>query len=167
MIFCVENETREVFPFPVEELAKQIGEAVLEAEGCPFEASVNLALADNQSIRALNGQYRGVDQETDVLSFPNLKFLIPGVFDMNLNRREDSFDPQTGLLLLGDVMISVEKAREQARLYGHSLRREIAFLVAHSMFHLCGYDHMEEQQARVMEEKQEQVLTRLGITREE
>ncbi len=167
MIFCVENETEEVLPFSVEELAKQVGEAVLEMEHCPFEASVNLVLSDNRNIRELNRQCRQIDRETDVLSFPNLDFETPGVFDGALERRADYFDPQTGHLLLGDMMISLEKAEEQAAQYGHSLRREIAFLVAHSMFHLCGYDHMEEGQARVMERKQEQVLTGLGITRED
>ncbi len=78
----------------------------------------------------------------------------------------DCFDPDSGELILGDIIISVEKVEEQAQEYGHSELREFAFLVAHSMFHLCGYDHMEANEAAVMEQKQEAVLTQLGITRE-
>lgn len=78
----------------------------------------------------------------------------------------DCFDPDSGELILGDIILSVERIAGQAEEYGHSLRRELAFLVAHSMLHLCGYDHMEPEEAAVMEQKQEQVLTSLGITRE-
>lgn len=76
-----------------------------------------------------------------------------------------TFGPDTGELVLGDIMISVDKVREQAESYGHSTKREFAFLVAHSMLHLCGYDHMEPEEAEVMEQKQEELLTGLGITR--
>ena len=76
------------------------------------------------------------------------------------------FDPDSGELLLGDIIISADRVREQAVKYGHSERRELAFLAAHSMFHLCGYDHMTEEEAKVMEQKQENTLTVLGITRE-
>jgi probable rRNA maturation factor len=78
----------------------------------------------------------------------------------------DYFDPDSGELVLGDIIISADRAEEQAREYGHSLLREYAFLMAHSLFHLCGYDHMMPEEAAVMEEKQEAVLTKLGITRE-
>ena len=79
----------------------------------------------------------------------------------------DCFEPESGELLLGDIIISAPKVIEQAEKYGHSIRREFAFLIAHSMLHLCGYDHMEENEARIMEQKQEQVLEKLGITRED
>ena len=80
---------------------------------------------------------------------------------------EDYFDPDTGELLLGDIVISVEKVMEQAEKYGHSVKRELAFLVAHSMLHLFGYDHMEPDEAEVMEDKQNQILLNIGITRME
>ncbi len=166
MTFLVENETAERFPFSPEETMKLVCEAVLEEESCPYEVQVNLVLTDNEGIRELNRQYRGMDRETDVLSFPNVDFNREGVFDMDENLEADYFDPDTGELVLGDIMISVEKIREQAADYGHSLRREFAFLVAHSMLHLCGYDHMEEAQRTVMERKQEEILTGLGITRD-
>ncbi|MCI8692066.1 MAG: rRNA maturation RNase YbeY [Lachnospiraceae bacterium] len=166
MTFLVENETEESFSFSPEDTMKLVCEAVLEEESCPYEVQVNLVLTDNEGIRELNREYRGIDRETDVLSFPNVDFDREGVFDMDENQEADYFDPDTGELVLGDIMISVEKMREQAADYGHSLRREFAFLVAHSMLHLCGYDHMEEAQRNVMERKQDKILTGLGITRD-
>lgn len=166
MTFCVENETEERFPFSIEDTARQVAEAVLEAEGCPYETSVNLVLTDNVRIRELNRESRGIDRETDVLSFPNVDFESAGIFEIQEEREADYFDPDTGELLLGDIMISVDKMREQADSYGHSIKREFAFLVAHSMLHLCGYDHMEEAEAAVMEKKQDEILEGLGITRD-
>ena len=148
MTFYIENETEEEFPFSAEEVAKEVCREVLEEEGCPYEVEISLILTDNERIREVNRENRGIDRETDVLSFPNV-----------------DFDPETGELILGDIMISVDKVKEQALNYGHSLKREFAFLVAHSMLHLCGYDHMEETEAAVMEMKQEAVLQKLGITR--
>ena len=101
-----------------------------------------------------------------MLSFPNLDFDRPGDFEISEDREADYFDPDTGELILGDIIISVDRVKEQAESYGHSRKREFAFLVAHSMLHLCGYDHMEEGEAKVMEAKQEQVLSSLGITRD-
>lgn len=100
------------------------------------------------------------------MSFPNLDFEQPGVFEIEESREVDYFDPDTGELILGDIIISVDKVQEQAENYGHSTRREFAFLVAHSMLHLCGYDHMEADEAKVMEAKQEEILNNLGITRD-
>lgn len=166
MTFYVENETGKAFPFSVEDTVRLVCEAVLEEEACPYEAQVNVVLTDNEGIRETNREARGIDSPTDVLSFPNVDFEREGVFDIDENREADCFDPDTGELILGDIMISVDKAEEQSREYGHSLRREFAFLVAHSMFHLCGYDHMQEQEAAVMERKQAKILEDLGITRD-
>jgi len=166
MTFYVENESRTELPFDTEAVGRLVCEAALEAEGCPCETQVNLVLTDNAGIRELNRECRGIDRETDVLSFPNLEFEKAGVFEIPKEAAADCFDPDTGELMLGDIMISVDKVREQAESYGHSLRREFAFLVAHSMLHLCGYDHMEPEEARVMEQKQEELLAGLGITRE-
>lgn len=166
MTFCVENETGEEFPFSEAETARQVCESVLEAEGCPYPVSVGLLLVDGERIRTLNRVYRQTDRETDVLSFPNLDFERAGCFEIPKGREADCFDPDTGELVLGDICICVDRMREQAESYGHSLRREFAFLVAHSMFHLCGYDHMEEADARLMEKKQEEILEALGITRD-
>lgn len=166
MTFYVENETGEKFPFDEEETAETVCRAVLEEEQCPYEVQITLVITDNEGIREINRESRGIDRETDVLSFPNVDFEREGRFRIDEGREADYFDPDTGELILGDIMISADKVRQQALEYGHSLRREFSFLVAHSMFHLCGYDHMEEQAAEVMERKQEKVLERLGISRE-
>lgn len=165
MTFYVENETEVSFPFELENIVEKVCTAVLDAESCPYEAQVNVVITDNAGIRELNREARGIDRETDVLSFPNVDFVTEGVFEIDEDAEADYFDPDTGELILGDIMISADKVFEQAKEYGHSTEREFAFLVAHSMFHLCGYDHMEEQEAKVMEEKQEAVLIALGITR--
>lgn len=166
MTFYIENETEEAFSFSVQDTVREVCEAVLEEEKCPYEVQVNVVLTDNEGIRELNRASRGIDRETDVLSFPNVDFESEGVFEIDENREADYFDPDTGELILGDIMISVEKIKEQAESYGHSLKREFAFLVAHSMLHLCGYDHMETEEAAVMEKKQEDILNGLGITRD-
>lgn len=166
MTFYVENETEVTFPFDVEEIVRMVSEKVLDIEACPYETQINVLLTDNEGIHEFNKEYRRIDRETDVLSFPNLDFAEPGQFEIEEDREADYFDPDTGELILGDIIISVDKVLEQAESYGHSTKREFAFLVAHSMLHLCGYDHMEEEEAKVMEGKQEEVLNELGITRE-
>lgn len=166
MTFYVENETKVKLPFDVQDIVEKVCEAVLEAEACPYETQINVILTDNAGIREINKQTRDIDRPTDVLSFPNVDYEAPGRFERIESCEADYFDPETGELLLGDIMISVEKVAEQAEEYGHSQMREFAFLVAHSMYHLCGYDHMEPEEAREMEEKQETVLNQLNITRD-
>lgn len=154
------------FDFDPEEITVIVAAKVLETQGCPFDCNINVLITDNARICEINRSYRQIDRPTDVLSFPGVDFDTPGVFDIPKEREADYFDPDSGLLVLGDIILSVDKIREQAESYGHSTKREFAFLVAHSMLHLCGYDHMESEEARVMEEKQEAVLQELGITRE-
>ena len=166
MTSYVENETQKQFSFDVQAVLESVMEAVMEAERCPYETSVNLLLTDDEGIRAYNRQYRDIDHETDVLSFPNISFARAGDFSLVEACEADYYDPDSGELLLGDIILSVDRVLSQAEEYGHSVLREFAFLTAHSMFHLCGYDHMNEAEAAVMEDRQETVLTRLGITRE-
>ncbi len=166
MTFYVENETSVTFPFSAEEIVELVAEKVLDTEKCPYEVQINVLLTDNEGIHTFNKEYRGIDRETDVLSFPNLDFEREGEFQIAEEDEADYFDPDTGELILGDIILSVDKVKEQAESYGHSLKREFAFLVAHSMLHLCGYDHMEEAEAAVMEQKQEAVLSALNITRD-
>ena len=151
-----------------EELARSVCEKVLDSENCPYEAEISMTLTDNEGIHELNRQFRGIDRPTDVLSFPMTDFPAPAAYDVleDPEFSADCFNPETGELLLGDIILSVEKTAEQAESYGHSLKREAAFLLAHSMLHLLGYDHMEPDEAAVMEQKQEAVLQALGITRE-
>lgn len=166
MTFYVENETEVSFPFSVEEIVNDVAEQVLTTEQCPYEVQINVLLTDDKGIHNFNKEYRGIDRPTDVLSFPNLNFECESDFDIPEDQEADFFDPDTGELILGDIIISVDKVMEQAKNYGHSLKREFAFLVAHSMLHLCGYDHMVEEEANVMEQKQEETLQKLHITRE-
>ena len=172
MTVTIENETGKTFDFDEEALIRQVVEAALDSENCPYEAEVDVLLTDDASIKELNREHRGIDRATDVLSFPMLSFETPGDFSKT-EEDPDAFSPESGELLLGDIVISVDKVREQAALYGHSERRELTFLIAHSMYHLMGYDHPEhgsKEEAKgvksLMEEKQEALLQNLGITRE-
>lgn len=149
----------------IEKTAKRVIEAALDYEGCPYEAEVSLLLTDNCGIHTLNRQYRNTDRPTDVLSFPMLHFEAPADFHEAETEEADCFNPETGELMLGDIIISVEKVMEQAEKYGHSREREYAFLIAHSMLHLMGYDHEVPEEAKVMEERQETILERLHILR--
>ncbi len=166
MTLRLEEEEDWSLDFDQEAVARQVIETVLDQEQCPYEAEVSLTLTDNQEIGRLNREFRQIDRPTDVLSFPMVDFPAPASYDY-LEEAQDCFDPDSGELLLGDIVISVERARDQAREYGHSLLREYAFLIAHSMLHLLGYDHMTPEEAAVMEGKQEAALTALGITREQ
>ena len=165
MTFCVENESGKELPFDVEEIAGKVIEEALEYENCPYEVIVDILLCDNDGIHAMNKEHRGIDRPTDVLSFPMIDYEEPGNFDHCEDAGQDCFNPETGELVLGDIVISVDKVLEQAEAYGHSVERELAFLTAHSMFHLFGYDHMEEEERAVMEKKQSDLLEQLGITR--
>lgn len=167
MTLQFENEQEYRFLFDCEQIADLVVNQVLDAENCPYEAEVSLTLTDNQEIHRLNREFRQIDRPTDVLSFPLVDFPEPAGYQvLEEEGWEDCFNPETGELMLGDIVISVERAREQAAEYGHSLKREYAFLIAHSMLHLLGYDHMVLEEAKVMEEKQETVLKALDITRE-
>lgn len=166
MTLRLEDEQALSLDFDREAVARQVIETVLDLEQCPYEAEVSLTLTDNQEMHRLNREFRQIDRSTDVLSFPMVDFPAPASYD-HLEEAEDCFDPDSGELLLGDIVISVERAQEQAQEYGHSLLREYAFLIAHSMLHLLGYDHMTPEEAAVMEGKQEAALTALGITREQ
>lgn len=151
-------------PFDPEPVARTVIEEALEYEGCPFEAEVNLLLTTDEEIHAMNREFRQIDAPTDVLSFPMLEYQVPGDFS-GFEEAEDAFNPESGELLLGDIVISKDKVLRQAEEYGHSPKREFAFLIAHSMLHLFGYDHMEEDERLVMEQKQREILEHVGILR--
>lgn len=153
------------FEFNVEELADELLEAVMDYENCPYEASVNLMVTYSEEVHSLNLEYRGIDRPTDVLSFPALEYENPGDFS-SLDDKDYLFDPESGELILGDIVINVDRVYSQAEEYGHSVKREFAFLMTHSLFHLCGYDHMEPDEAAIMEARQQEVLNNIGITRD-
>ena len=159
-----ECETDISLELDCEALAKKVAQSGLELENCPYDSQVNLVLTDNSGIHEVNRQFRGIDAPTDVLSFPMIPFETPADYQI-LDQDESFFDLDTEELLLGDIMISAERVISQAEDYGHSIKREFCFLVAHSMLHLLGYDHMVPEEAAIMEQKQEAALEKLGITR--
>ncbi len=131
---------------------EKAAELCVEKEGLPAEnAEISLTFVSKEEIRELNNQYRGIDNHTDVLSFPLIE-------DFDEIEEDEEF-------MLGDVVICLEKAREQAEEYGHSERREIAYLFVHSVCHLLGYDHMEEDEKQEMRAREEKVMTLLDIER--
>ena len=165
MAVLIETETELVTDPAFSGLAQTVVDAALEDAGCPWEAQVNILVTDDDSMRIMNRENRGIDSTTDVLSFPMLEFTEPGDFSFVTEEDWDLFDPETGELLLGDIVLSADRIRAQAEEYGHSVEREAAFLVAHSMYHLFGYDHETDGDCAVMERKQRDLLDRLGITR--
>ena len=164
MTIYLEEESEIRLPVECRKVAEQVVEEALDYERFPYEAEVEILHTHKESIREMNREQRGIDRPTDVLSFPMIDYETAGEFDF-LEERPDCFHPETGEALLGDIVISKEKVLSQAEEYGHSPLREYAFLIAHSMLHLLGYDHMEEKERLVMEKKQNEILERLGISR--
>lgn len=162
----LENETDIDLGFDYFEIASLVVNEALKSERCPYDTEVNILLTDDAGIHAFNRDTRNIDSPTDVLSFPNLFFENEGEFIINPDEISDYEDPENGLIILGDIVISLEKVIKQAAEYGHSEKREYAFLIAHSMLHLSGYDHMEENEAKIMEEKQKLILDSIGLTRD-
>ena len=145
----------------VRELLERVIPAALDAEGVTVPCEVDVLFTDDEGIHDINLEQRGVDRPTDVLSFPMFE-LAPG----DKPSAEDA-DPATGLVPLGDMVLSLERAREQAAEYDHSVEREAAYLAVHSVLHLLGYDHMDEGPMKAqMRQREEAILGALGITRE-
>lgn len=161
-----EEELISRFDFDAEMVAKQVVDMALKLVNCPFdEPEISLTLCEDEEIRRINRENRDIDSATDVLSFPNLEYETPGVFELTQDEN-DYINPENGRVILGDIVINVNRVFSQSEDYNHSVKREFAFLVAHSMMHLCGFDHMEHEEAVIMEQKQNDVLEALGITRD-
>lgn len=165
MTITIDYEAEKRLDIPYEKIIREIVEESLEYEDCPYESEINVILTDDEEIRKINKETRNIDAATDVLSFPMVEFEHPAEFLHVEEDAESYFNLESGELMLGDIMISVDKVEEQAERYGHSKTRELAFLTAHSMLHLCGYDHMEESERIVMERKQKEILERRGYSR--
>lgn len=166
MTVNIENEYLCEISINYRSIIQEVVEAAVSYVNCPYEIEVNVLLTDNDSIQEINRENRGIDRPTDVLSFPMIEFTTPEDFALVEAHPEKYFDQDTGELNLGDIVISMDKVYEQAREFGHSPERELAFLVAHSMLHLSGHDHEEEAERLLMEEKQEDILKQKGYTRE-
>lgn len=165
MTVTIERESEIPLPFSEQEVAEAVISETLDYEDCPYEVQVNIILTSNDEIQQINLEQRGIDAPTDVLSFPMIEYAYPSDFTVLEADDMNSFDPDTGELILGDIVISVDKVIEQAEKYDHGIKREYAFLIAHSMLHLFGYDHMDEVERENMEFKQDEILNRLNITR--
>ena len=155
------------FDFDLAECASLVLDAFAEELSLPYEATVELTVTDDETIREVNEKERGIGRSTDVLSFPVVEYPAPGDFSVLEELSSEAFDPDSGELLLGDIMISAEHVTAQAEAYGHSVKREFAFLITHSLLHLTGYDHMTDEEAAEMERMQHCILKRCGISRED
>ena len=149
----------------LEALLDRVAEACFEAEGIEG-AGFSVRITDDETIRRLNREMRGIDRATDVLSFPTVQFPRGRTARRCPKRVRREYDPYLGYCNLGDCVINLSRARQQAAEYGHSLRRELSYLTAHSAFHLMGYDHMNEEEKSVMRKMEEAALAAVGVTRE-
>lgn len=147
------------------ETVEEVIKTCLETEQVPYEAEISLTVVDKGEIKEINKEHREIDKATDVLSFPQIEPKTNGVIEWNDLDESSIMNYDTNHILLGDIVLCYEVAQEQAASYGHSLKREVCFLVAHSMFHLLGYDHMNESDEKLMISKQNEVLLKLGIER--
>lgn len=145
-------------------LAEEVIEKVIDYIKCPFEVELNLYITDDLEMKSINYEQRGIDNTTDVLSFPMIEW--PQICEFSwLEDDEMCFHPESGELILGDIILSFPKIIKQSTEYNHSLEREYVFLIVHSILHLVGYDHMIEEDRLVMEEKQNEIMDYLGIYR--
>ena len=165
MTVNIDEEVKVDVDFDYKSLINQVIEKAADYVECPYEINVNILIVDNDTIHQINLENRDIDRPTDVLSFPMLEYEEPADFDYITDELIELFEPDTGELMLGDIVLSIDKVKSQAEEYNHSVKREMAFLVVHSMLHLFGYDHMEED-GTVMEEMQEDILKQLDITRD-
>lgn len=150
MTVLFENNTNQQVDI---KLIEKVIETSLKYENVKNDCEISVTIVDNDKIHKLNNKFRNIDRPTDVLSFPLIDF------------EKEGMPPSDQKAYLGDIVISIDKAKEQAREYGHSLEREISFLTAHSMLHLLGYDHMVEDEEKIMFQKQREILDIMGVKR--
>lgn len=155
MTLLIDNRSGRELPQLQEALFQKVALESLLFDEFDTNCEISISIVSNDEIQAINWQFRKINTPTDVLSFPQLTFEEGEVADVN----------EKDEIILGDIIISLERAEEQAREYGHSLERELAFLTAHSMLHLLGYDHMEPDEEREMFQMQEEILQKAGYTR--
>lgn len=153
MTIDIDNRTNFVWGEKWEEIIKKAVWTSLEVEKFLTECEISVSIVTNEEIQAINREFRNVDKATDVLSFPQLTFEEGEIADVN----------EKNEIVLGDIIISIDKAQQQAEEYEHSLEREVAFLTIHSMLHLMGYDHMEPEEEKEMIQKQKLILQKTGF----
>lgn len=153
------------FGFDPEEKVEEMIAFVRDYVECPYDIEVSVTLVDTDTIRQVNSQFRQIEKVTDVLSFPMMEYDSPRDFGGQAFQNSLSLSPDTQEMILGDILLCSEVVKTQAEEYGHSELREFCFLVVHSMLHLFGYDHIQEEDRREMEEEQRKIMERLGINR--
>lgn len=166
MNISIENESGLNYPEEFNQIISRIVNASVDFLKCPYECQVAVTLVNDEQIHEINLVNRNIDRATDVLSFPMMDFDQPNDLSLVEANPQDYFDPESGELLMGDIVISLEHVSAQAKEYNHSERREIAFLTAHSCLHLFGYDHMTDEERLEMEKLQEEILQKEGFTRD-
>lgn len=152
------------FPFDPKALGTEVILETLQVLSFPYEAEVSLTLVSKQRIQELNRTFRSIDRPTDVLSFPLLTLPAPGDFS-EIEADPDHFNPDSGEVMLGDIVLSTAHVKAQAEEYSHSEKREYAFLIVHSMLHLLGYDHETDGEEKAMTSMQEKILSKMDILR--
>ena len=161
----IDNKFENKIDIDYEDIATKVIQKAEDFVECPYDCEVNLLITNNDEVHSLNKETRDIDSPTDVLSFPAIDFESPTDFS-KIEDDDFNFNPESGELVLGDIIISYDKVIEQAKEYNHSETREFAFLVAHSMLHLFGYDHMDDEERKSMESEQESILNDLNIRRD-
>lgn len=165
MTVYFEDEAGLSFGFDIEEQLDKVISFMRDYVECPYDTEVSVTMVDRLSIQEMNAQFREMDKPTDVLSFPMMEYDGPLDFEGKAFKDSVSLSPDTGELILGDIVLCSEVIKEQAAEYGHSELREFSFLVVHSMLHLFGYDHIEEEDRIKMEKEQKTIMGLLGISR--
>ena len=166
MILEIEDEL-ELLGEEGEALLRRCGDAAAQAEGVKPATAAFVRIVDDAQIRQINREQRGKDAATDVLSFPTVSYPAGRTAGSCSGLLQREYDPEAGACLLGDVIISMDHVRAQAREYGHSERREAGYLLVHGLFHLMGYDHMTDEDKSRMRPMEEKTLSSIGLTREE
>ncbi len=159
-----ESERLDELDFEYRGLIEETAAVCAKEEGFGNELQLSVTLTDERSIQEINRNFRDIDAVTDVLSFPMLSF-EGGAGFAHMIEEAAGTDPDTGELIIGDIVLCIPRVIAQAKEYGHSVKREYAFLIVHSMLHLFGYDHIEEDDRILMEEKQRVIMEKLNITR--
>ncbi|MBZ9636091.1 rRNA maturation RNase YbeY [Clostridium sp. FP1] len=166
MIFIDNRQNNIVVTQELEIVIKDVIEYTLKEEKLFIDNEVSVILIDNEEIKKINSKNRGIDKITDVLSFPMLDYPQNKVFkDVYIDYKFDQSDLNDERLVIGDVALSLEKAKEQSEEFGHSFIRECAYLTVHSILHLLGYDHMEEDEKNIMRKREEEILSNFKISR--
>lgn len=158
MAVYIENQAKARFNFHYKVVIEKAVRTVMEEKNIPPELDVNVLIVSPEEIRSINNETRNIGKVTDILSFPYFEYDIPGVFDEENNEWNEED-------ILGDIVVCADKIKSQAEEYGHSQKRELAFLIVHSMLHITGYDHIDPADAVVMEAEQEKIMEILGISR--